>query len=82
MSRIHSERARKNTRDGILLRIGAVEANIKKIKAEIVLYKRYAHSAFAKRVLRHLVSSKLPRRQSQLARYKRRYARLKKEGKI
>ncbi len=82
MSGRHSERAKRNTRDGILLRMGTVEASIKQIKAEIVLYKRYAHSAFAKRVLRVLKFKKLPRRQRQLARYKARYARLKKEGKV
>ena len=59
MSGRHSERARRNTRDGILLRIGTIEARIKSIKDEIKIYRKYAHSAFAKRVLRVLVSKKI-----------------------
>ncbi len=78
----HSERAKKNSRDGINLRIGVIEARVAGIKKEIKLYERFAHSAFAQRVLRVLRHRKLPTRLRQLARYKRRKARLQREGKI
>ncbi len=80
--RIHSERAKKNHRDGMLLRIGSIEARIKAIQTEIKLYRRFAHTAFARRVLRVLVTKKLPTRKRQLARYRARWNRLKREGKI
>ena len=64
------------------MRIGMIEAKIEEIKAEIKLYRRFGRSTFARRVLHMLVSRKLPMRKKQLARYNRRYARLKKEGKV
>ena len=78
----HSERARKNHRDSINLRIGIIEARITEIKKEIQLYQRLAHTKFARRVLFVLRTRKLPKRQKQLARYRRRKTRLEKEGKI
>ncbi len=80
--RRHSERAKKNSRDGIDLRIGIIEARVLEIKKEIKLYERYAHSNFARRVLTVLRTRKLPTRLRQLARYKARKAKLKREGKI
>jgi len=81
MSR-YSDRAKKNHRDGINLRIGIIQARILEIKAEIRLYERFAHTKFARRVLYVLRTRKLPTRQRQLARYLRRKARLKRLGKI
>lgn len=78
----HSQRARKNSRDGINLRIGIIEARIVEIKKEIKLYERFSHTAFGRKVLRVLRHRKLPLRMRQLARYKRRKARLQREGKI
>jgi len=77
----YSERAKKNTRDGINLRIGVIETRIEGIKKEIRLYERLAHTIFARRVLTAL-KRKLIKRKSQLTRYLRRKVRLKKEGKI
>ena len=80
--RRHSERARRNSRDGINLRIGVIQARILEIKKEIRLYERFAHTPFARRVLYVLRTRKLPTRQRQLARYLRRKSRLQREGKI
>ncbi len=82
MSGRHSERAKKNHRDGMLLRMGTIRARIREIQSEIRLYKRFAHTKFARRVLKVLVTKKLPTRKRQLARYKARWNRLKREGKI
>ncbi len=78
----HSEKAKRNSRDGINLRIGIIEARIVEIKKEIKLYERLSHTKFARRVLFVLRTRKLPKRQKQLARYRARKARLKREGKI
>ena len=80
--RRHSERAKRNHRDGINLRIGIIEARIQEIEREITLYQRLAHTAFARRVLHVLRTRKLPTRKRQLARYLARRALLRREGKI
>ena len=77
----HSERAKKNSRDGINLRIGVIEARIVEIKKEIKLYERYAHTRFARRVLSAL-RKKLVTRNRQLARYRARKQRLIETGQI
>jgi hypothetical protein len=64
------------------LRIGIIQARIIEIEKEIKLYERFAHTKFARRVLFVLRTRKLPTRKRQLARYLRRQARLKREGKI
>lgn len=76
-----SERAKKNHRDSINLRIGIIEIRIAEIQLEIQLYQKLGHTKFARRVLVAL-RKKLTKRNSQLARYYRRKARLKQEGKI
>ena len=78
----HSERAKKNHRDGINLRIGIIQAKIAEIQKEIKLYERLAHTKFARRVLHVLKTKKLPTRKRQLARYIARKAKLKREGRI
>ena len=77
----HSERAKKNSRDGINLRILTIESRITGIKREITLLKRYGHSPFTRR-LAIVLKRKLKKRQSQVARYYARKRRLKNQGKI
>ncbi len=77
----HSARAKKNSRDGINLRIGVIQARIINIKVEIKLYERFNHTAFGRKVLSTL-RKKLLKRTSQLNRYLRRKDRLKSTGQI
>ena len=81
----HSVRGRKNSKAGITLRMKVIEARIKEIKEEISLYKRYRRSLPNKRWIDHVISTlnkKLLKRKSQLRRYKLRYAKWEREGKI
>jgi len=82
--RRYSDRARRNSRLGIELRMKTIQAKIKEINTEIVLYTRYQKSLRSRWIARVLVvlRRKLRIRQGQLGRYKERYDRLKKEGKI
>ena len=81
----HSERAKRNTRLGVDLRIRTIEARIAGIKKEIALYRKYQRYGlspnFIKRVLTAL-EHKLAERQRVLKVYKERRARYKREGKI
>jgi len=85
MTRRHSPRARKNTRLGIELRIKTIEVRIKELHEEVKLYRRYKkmglNQVFCTKVIRSTIK-KIATRKEQLARYKARYARLWKEGKI
>lgn len=84
-TRRHSPRARKNTRLGIELRIKTIEVRIKELREEIVLYRRYKKMGLNQKFLNHViivVTKKIAIRTQQLRRYKARYARLWREGKI
>jgi len=84
-TRRHSPRARKNTRLGIELRIKTIEVRIKELGEEIVLYRRYKRMGLNQKFLNQViivVNKKIVMRKSQLRRYKARYARLWREGKI
>jgi len=84
-TRRHSPRARKNTRLGIELRIKTIEVRIKELREEIVLYRRYKRMGLNQKFLNQViivVNKKIAIRTQQLRRYKARYARLWREGKI
>ena len=81
----HSARAKKNSKAGITLRMKVIEARIEEIKKEISLYKRYRRSLPNKKWIDHVIATlnrKLDKRKSQLRRYKLRYAKWEREGKI
>jgi len=84
-TRRHSPRARKNTRLGIELRIKTIEVRINELREEIVLYQRYKRMGLNQKFLNQVIKSvtkKIAIRTQQLRRYKVRYARLWREGKI
>lgn len=84
-TRRHSPRARRNTKLGIELRIKTIEVRIKELREEIVLYQRYKRMGLNQKFLNQVIKSvtkKIAIRTSQLRRYKARYARLWREGKI
>ena len=81
----HSERAKRNTRNGIELRMAVIIARMAEIHEEIKLYRAYKKKGLNARFINRVITAlnkKLANRRSQLARYKARYARLKREGKI
>ena len=82
-----SERAKRNTRLGLELRMDTIEIKIAEINDEIKLYQAYLRfdEMPNKKWIRHVIATlkkKLTKRKLQLARYNRRYTRLKAEGKI
>jgi hypothetical protein len=79
----YSQRAKKNTRDPINLRILDVRINLTALKSYKKTYERFAKSgnAFAKKALRGIKKNIL-KRDAQLNRYLSRKDRLKKQGKI
>ena len=86
--RRHSDRAKRNSTNGIRLRIDTIFLKIEEIEKEIVLYIRYQKKfplgttySWISKVLRVLRKKKRIR-QAQLARYKDRYAQRKREGKV
>ncbi len=81
MTRRYSERARKNHRDGINLRIGIIRVRIAGIKKEIKLYETLSHTKFGRKVLNG-IRKKLVTRNKQLDRYLTRKAKLKSTGQI
>ena len=80
-----SERAKKNTRLGIDIRIAVIKARLAELKEERALYQRYArmglNKTFCNRVIRAL-NDKIITRTQQLNRYLSRRARWKREGRI
>ena len=83
--RRYSERARRNSRNGINMRIQIMEDRLLELNREVHTYKHYLNRGLNDKWIRHVivtVQRKIRVRQAQLKRYTNRRARLRREGKI
>jgi len=83
--RRYSERAKRNSRNGINMRIAIMEERIVELNREVSTYKRYLNRGMNDRWIRHLIATvikKIRVRKAQLKRYTDRRARLKRTGQI